>query len=211
MSRYLTGEAGRKAGALKLTIQKFYRITGHSTQLKGVIPDIQLPSVEDLMDFTEASLPYALPFDQIAPLPFHHDGDVAAELTDLRQKSAKRVATSDGFALVRQEMARYRKTKEEKRVSLVWEKRLQEKEEEEAWQKHRDAVLARHKSPFLESKEVTLEEISDAAAPTAVSSAAASVAVSTGAAETPDLDLEEGVEIVGDMIVSGRAVAGAKP
>ncbi len=211
LSRYLTGEAGRKAGALKLTIQKFYRITGHSTQLKGVIPDIQLPSVEDLMDFTEASLPYALPFDQIAPLPFHPAGDVAAELPDLRRKSEKRIAASNGFALVRQEMRRYRKTKEEKRVSLVWAKRLQEKKEEEAWQKHRDAVLARHQSPFLESKEVTLEEISGATAPPAVSSAAASVAVSTGAAETPDLDLEEGVEIVGDMIVSGRAVAGAKP
>ncbi len=210
LGRYLSGEAARQAGALKLTIQKFYRITGHSTQLKGVIPDIQLPSVEDLMDFTESSLPYALPFDQIAPLPFQPAGDVQAETPGLKSKSAKRVAASEGFALVREEMARYRKTKDEKRISLVWEKRLQEKNEEEAWQKHRDAVLAHHRSPYLESKEVTLEELQgapSAAAPPAVSSAPASVATSTGAAATPDLELEESVEILGDMIVSGRAVA----
>ncbi len=54
-----------RAGALKVTIQKFYRIAGGSTQLKGVVPDVILPSIRDVMDIGEDALPNALPYDTI--------------------------------------------------------------------------------------------------------------------------------------------------
>lgn len=57
-------------GALKLTIQKFYRINGGSTQVKGVKSDIVYPSVYDLINVSETSLDYALPYDSIAPLKY---------------------------------------------------------------------------------------------------------------------------------------------
>src|SRR5204862_453048 len=53
-------------GALKLTIQKFYRISGGSTQNKGVVPDIQLPSTLDYRKVAESALKNAMPYDEVA-------------------------------------------------------------------------------------------------------------------------------------------------
>ena len=61
---------GNEAGALKLTIQKFYRIAGGSTQLKGVDPDVKLPSLFDQPEIGESSLKGPLPYDTVDPVPF---------------------------------------------------------------------------------------------------------------------------------------------
>ncbi len=58
-------------GALKLTIQQFYRVNGDSTQVKGVEPDIHIPSIFDQAEFGEGKMDNALKFDHVAPQP--HD------------------------------------------------------------------------------------------------------------------------------------------
>ncbi|MEQ8926093.1 MAG: carboxy terminal-processing peptidase, partial [Fulvivirga sp.] len=65
LGRYLNVPEGEKVGQLKLTLQKFYRITGSSTQHKGVDPDINFPSAFSAEEFGESSRPSALPWDQI--------------------------------------------------------------------------------------------------------------------------------------------------
>jgi len=84
-------------GALKVTIQKFYRITGQSTQAMGVVPDIVLPDRMDYMKYGEKYIDYALPWDTIAPTDYSPVGSFANQLDYLRSQSAQRVNASKKF------------------------------------------------------------------------------------------------------------------
>lgn len=80
------------SGALKLTTQKFYRVSGGSTQAHGVAADIVLPTPFDSReDFREAGLDNYLPWDEIAPVPWKKDPELAVRLAQLRARSAQRV------------------------------------------------------------------------------------------------------------------------
>jgi carboxyl-terminal processing protease len=80
------------AGALKLTVQKFYRVAGGSTQLRGVISDIKLPSITDNIEYGESALNYPLAYDEIKSVPIDLAGNRKALFTnELRQRSAARV------------------------------------------------------------------------------------------------------------------------
>ena len=80
------------AGALKLTVQKFYRVAGGSTQLRGVISDVKLPSITDNAEYGESALNYPLAYDEIEPVPIDVAGNRKALFIDeLCQRSAARV------------------------------------------------------------------------------------------------------------------------
>ncbi|MGA8658752.1 MAG: S41 family peptidase, partial [Chthoniobacterales bacterium] len=79
-------------GALNLTVQKFYRVTGASTQLRGVISDVKLPSVMDNAEYGESALKYPLACDHIEPVTIDLAGNRKELFKDkLRQRSAARV------------------------------------------------------------------------------------------------------------------------
>jgi carboxyl-terminal processing protease len=81
------------AGALKLTVQKFYRVAGGSTQLKGVISDVKIPSITDTAEYGESALHYPLPYDEIAPVAIEEAGNRKALFVDeLRQRSRASVS-----------------------------------------------------------------------------------------------------------------------
>jgi carboxyl-terminal processing protease len=91
------GDEGRRNdrranhGALKLTIQQFYRANGESTQINGVSPHVHIPSVRDVMDFGEGKMDNALRFDKVAELPHDHFNKTSPELvTLLNDRSAQR-------------------------------------------------------------------------------------------------------------------------
>ncbi|WP_136796911.1 carboxy terminal-processing peptidase [Desulfosediminicola sp.] len=89
-------------GALKVMIQKFYRVNGGSTQWKGVEPDIVLPSLLKHIESGERYLEYALPWDSIDPVEYK---PVSAKLDidELRERSMARVAADKGFQTIREE------------------------------------------------------------------------------------------------------------
>ncbi|MBM3848298.1 MAG: hypothetical protein FJ405_18675, partial [Verrucomicrobia bacterium] len=116
-------------GAVKLTIRKFYRASGDSTQLKGVIPDIVLPSVNNVAEIGEAELDNALPFDTIKPATYEKLDRVSPVLSSLRDSSSDRVKTNKDFDWVRSDMERYKKQLEDKSVSMNEANRRKEKEE----------------------------------------------------------------------------------
>ena len=92
-------------GALKLTIQTFYRIDGHSTQRHGVVPEVRLPSMLDIAEIGEASLPYALVVDPIEPslyLPFF---EKPLEFEPLQKASEARIATGTDFEYILKDIA----------------------------------------------------------------------------------------------------------
>lgn len=78
-------------GELKLTLAKFYRVSGQSTQNRGVVPDISFPSLLETVDFGESSLPRALPWDTIPAISYKADNrlnPLIAQLTDRHQARA---------------------------------------------------------------------------------------------------------------------------
>jgi carboxyl-terminal processing protease len=80
------------AGALKLTVQKFYRVAGGSTQLRGVISDVKIPSITDNAEYGESALNYPLPYDDIQRVPIVMAGNRKALFIDeLRRRSSARI------------------------------------------------------------------------------------------------------------------------
>ena len=87
-------------GALKVTISKFYRPSGKSTQLEGVKSDIVLPSLTDSLEVSEAELENPLPWDTIGGLNFASPDRVGPYLATLRARSAERIAKDADFAAI---------------------------------------------------------------------------------------------------------------
>src|SRR5205814_3085688 len=92
-------------GALKLTIKKFYRASGASTQKMGVVPDIILPSIfNESKEIGESALDNPLSWDTTDPAKFDRLNLVGPYLSDLRKHSAERVATEREFDYVREDI-----------------------------------------------------------------------------------------------------------
>jgi len=119
LSNFLRGDKPPKIGALKLTIQQFYRVNGDSTQSRGVVSDVVLPSLTESLATAEKDQDYALPFDKIKPADHEDVGLVSAELkAALRERSAKRVRESKEFANLAKDAERLKARKDRKTVSL---------------------------------------------------------------------------------------------
>src|SRR6185295_19426847 len=119
-------------GALKVTIRKFYRASGSSTQLKGVVPDIVLPSLNNHAEVGEASLPNAMAWDTVPSAKYEPVNVIPPALPELRKRSEARVNSDRDFAYVREEIERFKKAREEKSISMNEAERLKEKKEAEA-------------------------------------------------------------------------------
>lgn len=93
LSRFINEK--EPVGELKLTFQKFYRVTGSSTQHKGVEPDVNLPSAFNVEQYGESSYPSALPWDVIKPVPFQKTDLVSSQLVAELNKSYLERTKSD--------------------------------------------------------------------------------------------------------------------
>lgn len=110
-------------GAIHYTIAKFYRVNGGSTQLKGVEPDIALPELVDSAEFGERNEENALPWDRINAVRYDPYLNISAYVPELKQAHEQRTANDPVFKIFDEEMARYRKLKAEKFLSVNLEKR----------------------------------------------------------------------------------------
>ena len=115
----LLGSHSDEDGALKLTIQKFYRVAGGSTQLHGVASDIVLPSLSDLPEFGESALKNALAYDEVAKAKYTKWSDTHSLFVDqLRRRSEERVKNDPEFHYVMEDMDRLRHKIDENRISV---------------------------------------------------------------------------------------------
>jgi carboxyl-terminal processing protease len=105
-------------GGLKITIGKFYRPSGASTELRGVASDIVLPSKSDLARVGEAELEDPLPWDTISPVPYQPVNRVAPYRAALMERSSRRIAGNRAFSDLRQEVATFKDRLASGRVSL---------------------------------------------------------------------------------------------
>lgn len=115
----------RSLGSLKVTTASFYRIAGGSTQLKGVTPDIVIPSTLESLEVGEEFLPNAMPWDAIGPAPFEVDDKVGALIPQLRKRSEERRAGDPKFSALTSLMERLREQQKNKEITLKFDDRLQ--------------------------------------------------------------------------------------
>lgn len=146
-------------GTLRLTIRKFYRAGGSSTQLKGVVSDIALPAVHDEWEVGEGSMENALPWDEVPTADPENLHRVAPYVTALRERSQKRVNSDKDFQYERDRIAEYKKTQVDKTVSLNEAERLAEKKQQQAKDEARTKEIASRKKPTEKVYEITQENV----------------------------------------------------
>ena len=142
-----------KTGAAKITVQKFYLPDGASTQLKGVIPDIVLPSIDEFLPIGESDLPHALVWDKIGTSFFDGAPLTPQFLNPLREASVKRQMTLDEFAYVRKYVDWFKARQAEKLVSLNVDERAKQRDEDKVFKKSLDTekdLLAKSDFPYKE-------------------------------------------------------------
>jgi carboxyl-terminal processing protease len=146
-------------GALKFTIRKFYRASGASTQLQGVMPDLVLPSRWNYSkDIGESSLENPLPWDTIQTAKYDRVNMVQPYLSELLKRSNQRISTNQDFVYIRQDIDDYRKLQADKTISLNEKLRIKEKDEQDARQKARDKELRARKDSNEKIYELTLKQ-----------------------------------------------------
>lgn len=120
-----------KHGRLKITEAKFYRISGDSTQHRGVIPDVQLPSLLDPDEIGESSYDNALPWDRIHPAPHQNYYKISKYLPSIETDHQERMAQDPDFIFLNKQSAMFKETAAKKEVSLRLATRQEEQKQME--------------------------------------------------------------------------------
>lgn len=147
---YKTGGSESQFGQLNLTIAKFYRITGNSTQRHGVTPDINFPSVIPLDKYGEDTEPSAMPFDVIAKSDYTKFGDLSQAIIQLRKLHDQRMATSKSYQYLLDDVANFKKHEEDKTITLneAELKKQRDADEQKAFDRDNDKRVALGLAPL---------------------------------------------------------------
>lgn len=126
LSRFIS-DSGADVGKLKLTFQKFYRVTGSSTQQKGVTPDVLLPTPYDHDQYGEGSYPNAMPWDEIRGTYYQRTPIITDKvITGLNKSYNERLKTDPTLTRFVEDTEEFKKNLSETRVSLNEETRKKE-------------------------------------------------------------------------------------
>ncbi len=164
-------------GTVKITIRKFYRVSGASTQLKGVVPDIILPDLLNyLPDIGEGAQDNPLPWDTIPSAIYDKLNLVDPYLGDLREHSDARVMTNQDFAYIQQDIQQFKKLQADKTASLNERDQIKERQTNQARQKERDKEREARKASDAKVYEITVKnsELPGLPEPMSVSAAVSS-------------------------------------
>jgi carboxyl-terminal processing protease len=176
---------GRKPelGQLNVTIGKYYRITGESTQDRGVTPDIALPSLIDANEVGESTRDRALPWDHIEPAAFRAEGDLKLMTASLEKLHEERTANSPDFRYLHEDIAALDEMRSQKTLSLnlktreTERKRLESErlERENTWRTAHDVKPVKSLEEIKDDAAagILLDEASQIAADLAVATAQA--------------------------------------
>lgn len=161
-------DQGAKAGSLKLTIQKFYRVSGGSTQHRGVLSDIVLPSPTDTPEIGESSLPNPLAYDEVAPQSVNRFSFTAPLIDTLKNRSQERVAKDPEFRYINEDMKRFHERLELNQLSLNEKLRKEEIAQEKQRKEQRNAERKKNPVQNPPAFEVSLDTVDKPALPKVV-------------------------------------------
>ena len=159
---FRTEQTKNQFGALKITMQQFYRPNGDSTQKRGVLADIVLPAISNHMDVGESDLDYPVAFDQVPPASFNSYGLVdGIILKSLRQKSQERIASNEDFQKDKRQITKYVEFKERNSVSLNQEKFDARRKEFDAEEEDKKAIEEQLNEDKEIKRDYYMEEVLD--------------------------------------------------
>ena len=191
-------------GQLTVTVGKFYRITGESTQHRGVEPDIALPSAISLDDVGESSLEAALPWDRIQSVPFQASRQPASlpSVATLLQASAARNNTDADYTWLTADIAAMEGLRKQKSLSLnlVTRRAERTKLDEDRLARENQRRVAQGKQP--------LKALDDTETDAASEDAPAKAA---NAAKGPDILLDQTAQMLADLVVATTSGTAAPP
>ncbi|MCG6983900.1 MAG: carboxy terminal-processing peptidase [Thiocapsa sp.] len=189
LNRYVPGEQN-DLGRLRLTMAEFFRISGGSTQLRGVEPDIRFPTADYMLDHGERSLDNALPWTRIRPADYKKVGSQSVELLALQSASADRISRDPGFKLLVERSKLMRDIEAETQVSLREDVRRDE-------DKRRGSLFKEHQDRFLRARGLTpIDEDADQVDEDALEAQQEVIA---------RIQVNEAARILADSMLLGRA------
>ncbi|WP_038691811.1 carboxy terminal-processing peptidase [Stenotrophomonas rhizophila] len=139
LDRWPTGEAQRY-GQVKLTIAQFFRVSGSSTQHKGVVPDLAFPASVDASEYGESTYDNALPWTRIAAVPHTQYGNFGPLLPKLETRHASRIAADKEFQWWNEDVEQFRAEKAKKYISLNEAERRAEREKQDKQRVDRQVI-----------------------------------------------------------------------
>lgn len=155
---YVLLPEGENAGQLKITIAKFYRINGSSTQIKGVIPDVALPSLYADKEYGEDESPYALPWDQIKGTNYEKTDDLAPLRGTLAENHNKRMKKNNTYEFLLDDIKVFTEARQRQYVNVEFNTYKKEIEKNEKEKKERDAEIEKLKEKGKYTKDLILNE-----------------------------------------------------
>jgi carboxyl-terminal processing protease len=150
-------ERNPKLGSIKVTTHSFYRVAGGSTQLKGVVPDIVLPSVLDVIEIGEEYLPHAMGWTVVNMAQYRPVADLSLWITDLRQATEARRAKDPRFVAQAAMIQRIKKRMETAEISLNLEDRMALAREEKGMEKLQAEALGEDEFETADPKQKNKE------------------------------------------------------
>ncbi len=160
-------------GQLTVTIGKYYRVTGESTQHRGVQPDISMPTAISTEEVGESTRESALPWDRIRPVDFGRETALSQAVAALEQSHEQRIAQDPDFRLLLGDLESFEKVRTQKRLSLNLKTRISERErlEQERIARENQRRTARGLQPLQ-----TLADLQGAEPPDAILAETAEIA-----------------------------------
>jgi carboxyl-terminal processing protease len=179
-----TSTATGDPGTVKITIRKFYRVSGASTQLKGVVPDIILPDIFNYSDdIGESALENPLPWDTIPSAKYDKLDLVEPYVAKLREESNARIATNHDFIYIQQDIEEFKKLQADRTFSLNEREEIKERLANQARQTARDKEREARKNLGITVYELTVENADKPGLPEPIGSKASNrAALSDGEA-----------------------------
>jgi carboxyl-terminal processing protease len=186
-------------GELKMTIAQFFRVNGGTTQLRGVVPDLRLPSATDVADSGEASFGNALPWSQIPAATYRPAGDLTELLPLLKIRHDTRIGQDKEFAYLQEDISEFEAKRKGNVISL----------NEAVRRKERDAMEARNKlregrreasADKLGKKSFNAALLEDDGLQSNERNVLASLAAEKARKDAKDIFLNEAADVLGDEL-----------
>jgi len=161
-----TPTATNDPGTLKITKGKFYRVSGGSTQFKGVASDIILPDILDYLTYVgEKALDNPLPWDTIQPVSYQKLNLVQPYLEELHRRSDARVTTNQDYSYIKQDIDEYQKLQADRSATLNEHDAIAEKERITLRNKERQKERDGRALPEAKIYELTMKNVDDPGLP----------------------------------------------
>jgi carboxyl-terminal processing protease len=186
-------------GELKMTVAQFFRINGGTTQLRGVTPDINLPTMTDAEEFGESSFDNSLPWTQIKAADYTPAGNLRGVVPMLIASHNKRVNQDQDFKYMREDIAELNTLRQKNLISLNEADRRKERKAQEAREKSREQNNGENKSGNASAKAAS-HALQDDGMLSSERKLSADLAIENASKNTKDILLNEAVHILSDEV-----------